>query len=59
MPRSIPCEMRALVLTAPDKFEIRTVPVPTVTATEVLCRMHCVAICGSDPEIVRGKLAGV
>ncbi|CAG0947295.1 Sorbitol dehydrogenase [Anaerolineae bacterium] len=59
MPRSIPCKMRALVLTSPDKFEIRTVPVPTVAATEVLRRVHCVAICGSDPEIVRGELAGM
>ncbi|MBI5305671.1 MAG: alcohol dehydrogenase catalytic domain-containing protein [Chloroflexi bacterium] len=51
--------MRALVLTSPGKFEIRTVPVPPVAATEVLCRVHCVAICGSDPEIVRGESAGV
>ena len=58
MPQFIPHEMRALVLTAPGKFEIQTVPVPSVVSAEVLCRVHCVAICGSDPEIVRGSAAG-
>jgi L-iditol 2-dehydrogenase len=54
----LPEEMRALVLTAPGKFEIRTVPVPRPQAREVLCKVGAVAICGSDPEIVRGDLAG-
>lgn len=56
---AIPSEMRALVLPAPGKFEIQTVPVPMPHGDEALCRVRAVAICGSDPEILRGDLAGV
>ncbi|MCX8012998.1 MAG: zinc-binding dehydrogenase [Rectinema sp.] len=51
--------MHALVLTAPGKFEIQSVPVPEPGPGEVLCRIRAVAICGSDPEIIRGDIAGV
>jgi L-iditol 2-dehydrogenase len=50
--------MKALVLTSPGAFEVREVPVPKPGPYEVLCRIRAVAICGSDPEIVRGGLAG-
>jgi L-iditol 2-dehydrogenase len=50
--------MQALVLPSPGKFEIQTVPVPSPEADEALCRVRAVAICGSDPEILRGDLAG-
>jgi len=50
--------MQALVLTSPGAFEVRTVPLPKPVAHEVLCRIRAVAICGSDPEIIRGGLAG-
>jgi L-iditol 2-dehydrogenase len=50
--------MDALVLTAPGAFEIQSVPVPTAGRGEVLCKIRAVAICGSDPEIVHGGLAG-
>ena len=56
--RERPEQMRALVLTAPGAFEIRTVPAPRPGPGEVLCRVGAVAICGSDPEIIRGGLAG-
>jgi L-iditol 2-dehydrogenase len=55
---TLPEQMRALVLTSPGKFEIQTVPVPRPQAHEVLCKVGAVAICGSDPEIIRGDLAG-
>ncbi len=58
MPEVIPTTMRALVLPAPGKFEIQTVPVPQPGDYEVLCKVRAVAICGSDPEILRGDLAG-
>ena len=58
MAEKIPGKMRALVLTAPGKHEIQEVPVPKPEAAEVLCKVRGVAICGSDPEIVRGDLAG-
>jgi len=55
----LPETMRALVLTAPGKFEIRTTSVPTPGPREVLCKVGAVAICGSDPEIVHGDIAGI
>lgn len=58
MAEIIPNTMRALVLPAPGRFEIQTVPVPQPDDYEVLCRVRAVAICGSDPEILRGDLAG-
>ena len=58
MVSSIAATMKALVLTSPGKFEIRQVPVPVPGPGEVLCRIRAVAICGSDPEIIRGDLAG-
>jgi len=50
--------MRALVLTYPGAFEIQTIPVPRPGPGEVLCKIGGVAICGSDPEVIRGDLAG-
>jgi L-iditol 2-dehydrogenase len=58
MTETIPVKMRALVLPAPGKHEIQEVPVPRPEAGEVLCKVRGVAICGSDPEILRGDLAG-
>ncbi len=55
---TIPKRMQALVLTAPGKFEIREKDVPDPGPGEVLCKIKAVAICGSDPEIIRGDLAG-
>lgn len=54
----IPDQMRALVLPSPGAFEIRTVAVPRQGPGEVLCKIGAVAICGSDPEVIRGDLAG-
>jgi len=56
---SIPSTMRALVLPEPGKFEIQDAPVPSPKENEVLCKIRAVAICGSDPEIIRGGLAGI
>lgn len=51
--------MRALVLTSPGSFEIQNVALPEPGPGEVLCRIRAVAICGSDPEIIRGDLSGI
>jgi 2-desacetyl-2-hydroxyethyl bacteriochlorophyllide A dehydrogenase len=40
--------MKALVHTAPLKFEYRDVPVPSFNDEEVLVRVRAVAVCGSD-----------
>jgi L-iditol 2-dehydrogenase len=55
----VPNRMQALVLTSPGAFEVRAAAVPTPGPQEVLCRIRGVAICGSDPEIIRGDLAGI
>ena len=55
---SIPNKMKALVLPEAGKFEIQEVEVPRPGEQEVLCRIRGVAICGSDPELVHGGLAG-
>ncbi|MEM3430290.1 MAG: alcohol dehydrogenase catalytic domain-containing protein [Candidatus Bathyarchaeia archaeon] len=52
----IPKEMKAAVLTGPGNVRIDTVPVPTVEPFEVLCRVRSVAICGTDPKLISGKL---
>jgi len=51
----LPATMDALALTGPNEFEIRTVPVPPVGPQEVLCKVHSVAICGTDKEIISGN----
>ena len=58
MAETIPNEMRALVLPAPGKLEIQNGTSAPAPITEVLCKVRGVAICGSDPEILRGDLAG-
>lgn len=55
---TIPKTCKACVLTGTGTFEIQEVPVPPPGPNEVLCRIGAVAICGSDPEIIRGDLAG-
>lgn len=58
MRKNIPPLAKACVLTEPGKFEIQDVPVPLPDPQEVLCKIRAVAICGSDPEIIRGDLIG-
>src|SRR5438270_11029794 len=50
--------MEALVLTAPNEFEIRDLPQPSPRDNEVLCRLRAIAICGTDAEIVEGTFKG-
>lgn len=58
MSEAILQKAKACVLTGPGRFEIREVEVPKPGYQEVLCKIRAVAICGSDPEIIRGDLAG-
>ncbi len=55
----IPEKMKAIVLTGPGKHELQEVPVPKPGPFEVLSKVRAVAICGSDPEIFNGGLAGI
>lgn len=51
--------MRALVLEGINDYSVQTVPVPVPAYGEVLCTVNAVAICGSDPSVIRGEQAGV
>ncbi|GHV64781.1 alcohol dehydrogenase [Spirochaetia bacterium] len=53
----IPKTMKACLLTAYNKLEIAEVPTPEPGPDEVLCRIRAVAICGTDPEIIKGNHA--
>lgn len=55
----IPAAMKAMVLTAYDKLELISLPVPKPGVNEVLCRIRSVAICGSDPKMIHGYYQGV
>src|SRR3979411_2825871 len=50
--------MDALVVHEPNHFSIERVPVPRPGPHEVLCRVRAVAICGTDPHIIRGDFPG-
>lgn len=53
---NLPERMRALVLTRPNAHEVRAdVPVPQPGPLEVLCKVHSVAICGTDLHIYEGR----
>ena len=47
--------MKALVHTAPYKFEFRDVPMPQVGENDILVRVKAVGICGSDAHGYTGK----
>ena len=50
--------MHALVVHAPDRFSVEDVPRPEPGENEVLCKVHAVAICGTDPHIIHGDYPG-
>src|SRR6218665_3330593 len=46
--------MRAAVLAAPGRFELRQVPVPEIADDEVLVRVSRCGLCGTDIHIFKG-----
>lgn len=50
--------MEALVVSEPDRFEIREVPVPEPGPDEVLARVRAVSICGTDSHLIAGHYPG-
>ncbi|CAN5648292.1 alcohol dehydrogenase catalytic domain-containing protein [soil metagenome] len=50
--------MPALVVSAPDRFEIAQVPVPQPGLDEVLARVRAVSICGTDSHLIAGDYSG-
>lgn len=47
--------MRAVVYLGPEKIELRDVPVPEPGTGEVLVKVACAGICGSDLQVYAGK----
>jgi NADPH:quinone reductase-like Zn-dependent oxidoreductase len=45
--------MKAVVVTAPQHFEVRDLPVPDVGPGQVLVRMMAAGVCGSDHHLPR------
>ena len=50
--------MEALVVTQPNRLEIRQIPVPEPGPNEVLARVRAVSICGTDAHLVHGDYPG-
>jgi len=48
-------KMRAQVVLEPGKMELREIPIPQITADEVLVKIKYCGICGSDWSIFTGK----
>ncbi|MGA2989340.1 MAG: alcohol dehydrogenase catalytic domain-containing protein [Candidatus Korobacteraceae bacterium] len=46
--------MKASILVAPGKLEIRDVPDPKPSEGQVLLKVNCVGICGTDVAVYRG-----
>ncbi|KAG6873918.1 N-terminal acetyltransferase A complex catalytic subunit ard1 [Termitomyces sp. Mi166 len=47
--------MKALWYNAPQQFEIRDVPIPEVGDDDVLLKVHCCGVCGTDQHIHHGE----
>ena len=47
-------KMEAVVMTASERLEIQSVPVPKPDIGEVLVKVECTTICGTDIEIIKG-----
>jgi L-iditol 2-dehydrogenase len=46
--------MEVVLMTAPETLEIMQVPVPEPLVGEVLVKVECTTICGTDIEIIKG-----
>lgn len=51
----LPETMRAAVLVAPERFEVRSVPLPAVGPDDVLVKVTRCGLCGTDMHIYHGK----
>ena len=51
--------MKAVVVEAPDQFQVKQVPIPAIGPDQVLIRVTACAVCGSDPMIVHGVYPAV
>lgn len=51
---ALPSTMQALVLHGANDFSVDEVHVPKAGPMEVLCKVHAMFICGTDPHIING-----
>lgn len=49
-------KMKAVQITEPGKFQVASIDIPKPQHGEVLAEIKSVAICGSDPNILNGKV---
>src|SRR4030042_1754852 len=56
---AIPKKMKALLLTGIETFELKEIDTPEPGPGEVLAKVEAVAICGTDPKIVKGAFKGL
>lgn len=54
---AVPETMKAAILAAPGKFDLRDIPVPEITRDDVLIRVAQVGICGTDIHMFHGRYA--
>jgi len=59
MADTIPKKMTALLLYEEGNFRLESVDVPQPGEDEVLARVRAVAICGTDPKIIKGLFKGL
>ena len=55
---SIPATMKAVVLHGADEMRVEPRPVPTPAAGEVLVKVDCASICGTDVKVLHRTLQG-
>jgi L-iditol 2-dehydrogenase len=55
---SIPATMKAVVLHKADEMRVEPRPVPTPAAGEVLVKVNCASICGTDVKVLHRTLQG-
>ncbi|TFK53822.1 NADP+-dependent D-mannitol dehydrogenase [Heliocybe sulcata] len=50
-----PAQMKAVVYSAPSQFSVREEPVPRPAKGQILIKVSCVGVCGSDGHIHAGE----
>src|SRR5437867_4241104 len=51
----MPSNLKALFIDSPGKVDLRDVPEPSPREGEVVVKMRCSGVCGTDIEKVRGE----
>ncbi len=49
--------MKAFLLTAPNRLELRDIPMPVLKSTDVLIKVKMLGVCGTDVSVYKGQYA--